>query len=81
MFNDGTDGELYNQVDAPFYGPLPSYSNPATQGSARPPGIPDQTWAQQPGQARYRAPPLGPNWNAMFGEDWSGGWTDQGYGP
>ncbi|KAI4198220.1 MAG: hypothetical protein LQ346_002824 [Caloplaca aetnensis] len=81
MFNDGTDGESYEHVDPPFYGPLPSYSNLATQGSPRPAGIPDQTWAQQPGQARYRAPPLGKSWNAMFGEDWSGGWTDQGYGP
>ncbi|KAL8763831.1 MAG: hypothetical protein Q9184_000427 [Pyrenodesmia sp. 2 TL-2023] len=79
MFNDGTDEESYAHLNAPFYGPLPSYPMPATQGSPRPLGILDHTWAQQPGQASFRASPLGPNCNAMYGEDWSGGWTDHGY--
>ena len=31
-------------------------------------------------QGRMGGPPLGSNWDAMFGEDWSGAWADQGYG-
>ncbi|KAI4189812.1 MAG: hypothetical protein L6R41_001178, partial [Letrouitia leprolyta] len=36
-----------------------------------------QGWAQQP-QGRFAGPPAGSGWDTIFGEDWSGGWTELG---
>ncbi|KAL8699941.1 MAG: hypothetical protein Q9224_001196 [Gallowayella concinna] len=87
--NDGTIGEPYNNLNAPFYGPLPLYPLMATQrspatGTHRHDGQTmgvdsDAGWDQEPQQSRWGGPSAGSNWDAMFGEDWSGGWTDQGY--
>lgn len=89
MFNGGTYRGAYSNLNAPFYGPLPSYQIPKIRGSTdvggtqtagQPSGIANQNWTtQQPGGERFRCPPVEGNWDAMFGEDWSGGWTDQGY--
>lgn len=88
VFNNGSDREIYNNLNAPFYGPLPSYVMPSTHGS---PGagvlqsaedsitLAAQEWNQQPPHGRFQRPPTGSSWDAVFGEDWSGGWTDQGY--
>ncbi|KAL9019608.1 MAG: hypothetical protein Q9185_003150 [Variospora sp. 1 TL-2023] len=89
MFNNGSDREIYNSLNTPFYGPLPSYVMPSTHGS---PGagvlqsaeesitLPAQEWNQQPPHGRFQRPPTGSSWDTVFGEDWSGGgWTNQGY--
>lgn len=86
MFNNGSEGESYNYLNAPFYGPLPSYAMPVSQGSPaagmpqsveNSTALPAQGWSQQTSDGRFRGPTTGLNWGAMFGEDWSGGWTDQ----
>ena len=86
-FRDGTNSGSYSNLSAPFYGPLPFVQNaqgaPGMTGDqidGEAPGFGnDQAWTQQP-QGRFGGPQAGSNWDAMFGEDWSGGWTDQGYG-
>ncbi|KAL8818256.1 MAG: hypothetical protein Q9223_003074 [Gallowayella weberi] len=89
LLNNGTIVEPYSNLNGPFYGPLPSYPVMATQRSPATgtQSHDDQTlavdgdtgWVQDPQQRRWGGPPAGSNWDAMFGEDWSGGWTDHGY--
>ncbi|KAL8717952.1 MAG: hypothetical protein Q9225_004859 [Loekoesia sp. 1 TL-2023] len=86
MFNDGSNSESGNNFSAPFYASMPAY--PIQQGTQRSPGMGanqvdgetqafdgSQGWTAQP-QAGFGGPGT---WDAMFGEDWSGGWTDHGY--
>ncbi|KAL8772958.1 MAG: hypothetical protein Q9209_001978 [Squamulea sp. 1 TL-2023] len=89
FFNDSTTGDHYSGINAPSYGPLPSYSTMGMPGSTNvklkhadghlvgTDG--EQGWGQRPEQGRYAAPPTGLRWDSMFGEDWSGGWTGQSY--
>ncbi|KAL9600576.1 MAG: hypothetical protein Q9219_003122 [cf. Caloplaca sp. 3 TL-2023] len=87
-FNDGTNSGCYDNLSAPFYGSVPSYPVQSTESSTnmgenlvdgenRKFGD-NQAWAPQQ-QTRYGGTAIGANWDAIFGEDWSGGWTDQGY--
>ncbi|KAL8952093.1 MAG: hypothetical protein Q9222_001961 [Ikaeria aurantiellina] len=89
LFNSGTSGESYDNFSAPFYGPLPIY--PMADGQSLPDTIEDQAdvrsllpdghqaWTPEAVQGRFLGQPMTSNWDAMFGEDWSGGWTDQGF--
>ncbi|KAL8843997.1 MAG: hypothetical protein Q9176_001692 [Flavoplaca citrina] len=87
MFDEITTGGGYDGINAPFYGPLPSYpimlrsSNiDADHGNGGPLGIGDnQSQSQGPEQVHYGGPSTGSGWDAMFGEDWSGAWTNQGF--
>ncbi|KAL8778530.1 MAG: hypothetical protein Q9194_001944 [Teloschistes cf. exilis] len=85
-----TDGESYDHFNAPYLGPLPSYS---TSGIERNANMTDnqsenQSTNMDSGQrriqdaqpSRFELQPHGTNWGAMYGEDWSGGWADHGYG-
>ncbi|KAI4204149.1 MAG: hypothetical protein LQ350_001340 [Teloschistes chrysophthalmus] len=86
-----TDGESYDHCNAPFFGPLPSYP---TSGIGQNANMADnqsenqstnmdsgQRRIRDPQQGRFGTQPQGTNWGAMYGEDWSGGWADHGYGP
>lgn len=83
LFADGPNTESYNNPSAPFYGPIPAYSMQGTQSTgAQADGEfrgfdGSQGWAQQP-QGRFAGPPAGSGWDTIFGEDWSGGWTELG---
>ncbi|KAL8727965.1 MAG: hypothetical protein Q9166_005730 [cf. Caloplaca sp. 2 TL-2023] len=89
LFDNGSVAELYNNLNAPFYRPLPSHpvmgtqrsSNiSANQGDGQTMGADGNlAWGQNPQQGRWGGPPGPVTWDAMFGEDWSGGWADQGY--
>ncbi|KAI4100745.1 MAG: hypothetical protein L6R37_005282 [Teloschistes peruensis] len=85
-----TDGESYDHFNAPYFGPLPSYP---TSGIGRNANMTDnqsenqstnmdsgQRRIQDAQQSRFELQPQGTNWGAMYGEDWSGGWADHGYG-
>lgn len=89
-FPNSTNGESYGGFNASFFGPLPSYPMLGTRRSSnlgdnhadgQPigiDGIPGPPQESQ--QGRFGGPLPESNWDAMFGEDWSGGWADQGYG-
>ncbi|KAL8842068.1 MAG: hypothetical protein Q9170_000671 [Blastenia crenularia] len=89
MFLNGTNNDSYNDISPSFYSSLPPFSAQGTNSTADLSGDQvdgesrdfdgSQTWAQQP-QMRFGGPSAGPGWDAVYGEDWSGGWTDQGYG-
>ncbi len=85
LFNSFGTGEGYTGISTPFYGPLPSYpmtgrsSNiNASHAGGDATGIDgNQGWGQGPEAGRYGGLPTGSGWDSMFGEDWSGAWTDQ----
>ncbi|KAL8971474.1 MAG: hypothetical protein Q9183_001042 [Haloplaca sp. 2 TL-2023] len=86
-FHNVSNGESYGDFNAPLYGQLPSFPVSGTRRASTMAdshldgqsmgvdGIPIRSQ-----QGRMGVPPLGSNWDAMFGEDWSGAWTDQGFG-
>ncbi|KAL8714129.1 MAG: hypothetical protein Q9220_001857 [cf. Caloplaca sp. 1 TL-2023] len=89
FFNSGTSSESYDNLSTPFYGPLPLYpmadhqnlpdtiEEQANSQSLLPDGNPG--WNTEAAQGRYTGQPMTSNWDAMFGEDWNGCWTDQGF--
>lgn len=89
FFNSNTTGDHYDGINATSYGPVPSYSmlgmpRSSNMNSKHADGHlvgidGNQGWDPGPEQGRYAGPPPGSGWDSMFGEDWSGGWTDQGY--
>ncbi|KAL9606750.1 MAG: hypothetical protein Q9179_000106 [Wetmoreana sp. 5 TL-2023] len=89
VYPNATNGDSYDDYNTPIYGPIPPYSmagarGPSNMGNRGSEGQPimdgDQRQNQTPFRGRPGGPPPGSNWDAMFGEDWSGGWADQGYG-
>ncbi|KAL8847313.1 MAG: hypothetical protein Q9221_007629 [Calogaya cf. arnoldii] len=86
LFNNFTTGEGYSGNIAPFYGPLPAYPmigrSPnlnASHAGGDPVGLDGQSSGQGSGRGRYGGPPTGSGWDTIFGEDWSGAWTNQGF--
>lgn len=87
LFNNLGTSEGYTGISAPFYGPLPSYSmigrspnlNESHAGGDAIGMDGNQRWGQGPEAGRYGGVPTGSGWDSMFGEDWSGAWTDQGF--
>ncbi|KAL8943857.1 MAG: hypothetical protein Q9211_000824 [Gyalolechia sp. 1 TL-2023] len=85
LITDRANHESYSNPSAPVYGPLPAYTlQDMRSTSARMDdgsrGFDDgQGWAGQHPQGRFAAPPARSDWDTIFGEDWSGGWTDPGY--
>ena len=89
LLSNPTTGEHYKSINTPFYGPLPSIPTTGTtrlsnsntnHDDGQSTGIDgNQAWGHGQGKGHYEGPPTGSGWDAMFGEDWSGGWTDQGY--
>ncbi|KAL8657826.1 MAG: hypothetical protein Q9226_001530 [Calogaya cf. arnoldii] len=86
LLNNFSTGEGYSGINAPFYGPLPSYpmlgrspNTNASHAGGDPAGLDGQSWNQGPGQGRYGGPSTGSGWDTMFGEDWSGAWTDSSF--
>ncbi|KAL8943402.1 MAG: hypothetical protein Q9216_001111 [Gyalolechia sp. 2 TL-2023] len=83
LFDNSANHGSYNNLNAPLYGPLPPYPmqgmrSTGAQVDGEPRGFDgSQWWAQQP-QGGF-APPAGSGWDTIFGEDWSGGWTDLSY--
>ncbi|KAL8759670.1 MAG: hypothetical protein Q9199_000631 [Rusavskia elegans] len=86
-FNNLGTGEGYYGISAPVFGPLPSdpmmETSPnlnASHAGGDAIGMDgNQGWSQGPEAARYGGLPTGSGWDSMFGEDWSGAWTDQGF--
>ncbi|KAI4256473.1 MAG: hypothetical protein LQ352_002079 [Teloschistes flavicans] len=89
-FSVPTNSESYDNFNAPYFGPLPSYSTSGigqnanmadSRGESQSTNIDSgQRRIQDPQQGRFGTQPPGTGWGAMFGEDWSGGWADHGYG-
>ncbi|KAL8667181.1 MAG: hypothetical protein Q9202_000753 [Teloschistes flavicans] len=89
-FSVPTNSESYDNFNAPYFGPLPSYSTSGigqnanmadSRGESQSTNVDSgQRRIQDPQQGRFGTQPPGTGWGAMFGEDWSGGWADHGYG-
>ena len=90
LYNVARAGGSYNDPSAQLYGSLSSYSmqgansqmdlsgSRAQNGSMH--GSSSQGWTQQTQPMQYGGPPGGGlNWDTIFGEDWSGAWTEQAY--
>ncbi|KAL8692855.1 MAG: hypothetical protein Q9218_002205 [Villophora microphyllina] len=85
-----TNGDSYDNFNAPYFGPMPSYSTSSIrqdpnitdgQGDSGSMNInSDHRRIQDSQQGRFGGQAPGSTWGAMFGEDWSGGWAEQGYG-
>ncbi|KAL8734636.1 MAG: hypothetical protein Q9181_003120 [Wetmoreana brouardii] len=89
IYPNATNRNSYDNYNTPIYGTLLPYPmsgarRPSSMGNSDAEGQPmldgDQRQNQTPFHGRPGGPPPGSNWDAMFGEDWSGGWADQGYG-